>query len=346
MSALPPLSEHCAPPYQALLIVPNTFFDAAMNQADDAATVDHASTRSGAGENGPRGFSGWVAERRFGLTLFFLVVAFILVVLWRDIVVSKYPGEQGVYWSRFFGGTSSLILGEGSHVKLPWDEIYIYSTRTMKSSRKTVLLTKDGMDLNVEWVARYRVEPARLPELHRTLGPDYADKVVIPEVVSALRQVIGSYSADQVYAKNEVDLIEEINNQVKTQIETGHPILFETVLLLSLGLPDEMQRGIVEKLLYEQRMLSYHFRLLGEEEEKKRKIIEAEGIRAFEETTKMSMLKWRGVEATVELAKSPNTKIIIMGTGQNNMPLLLNADTPSASSETVVPALPTSAGKK
>jgi soluble P-type ATPase len=42
------------------------------------------------------------------------------------------------------------------------------------------------------------------------------------------------------------------------------------------------------------------------------------------------MLKWRGIQATTELAKSPNSKIIIMGTGQNNLPLLLNADTPLA----------------
>jgi regulator of protease activity HflC (stomatin/prohibitin superfamily) len=81
--------------------------------------------------------------------------------------------------------------------------------------------------------------------------------------------------------------------------------------------------------LYEQRLLSYDFRLQAETEEKKRKIIEAEGIKAFEETSKVPMLKWRGIDATLELAKSPNAKIIIMGTGQNNMPLLLNADSPN-----------------
>jgi regulator of protease activity HflC (stomatin/prohibitin superfamily) len=112
-----------------------------------------------------------------------------------------------------------------------------------------------------------------------------------------------------------------------------HPIIFETVMLLSLDLPPEMQKGIVEKLLFEQRLLSYGFRLQAEEEEKKRKIIEAEGIKAFEETSKIPMLKWRGIDATLELAKSPNAKIIIMGTGQNNMPLLLNADSPNSDAQ-------------
>lgn len=277
---------------------------------------------------------------RFGLTLSLLIAAFILVVFWRDILVSKYPGEQGVYWSRFFGGTSDIVLGEGTHLKFPWDEIFIYSTRVMTSTRKTILLTKDGMAIDLEWGVRYRVDQTRLPELHRILGPEYADRVVIPEVISALRQVIGGYSADQVYAKAEVDLIEEIEDRVKSRIEMFHPILFETVLLLRLDLPSEMQKGIVEKLLYEQRLLSYDFRVRAEEQEKKRKLIEAEGIRGFEEISKISMLKWRGIDATIELAKSPNAKIIMMGTGQNNLPLLLNGDStvPLVSPQKVLPA--------
>lgn len=294
-----------------------------MIKADDAGAAEDLPLES---ESGAGGRLHRLRGYRFGLTLSLLIAAFILVVLWRDILVSKYPGEQGVYWSRFFGGTSDIVLGEGTHLKFPWDEIFIYSTRVMMSTKKTVLLTKDGMEINVEWAVRYQVDPTRLPELHRVLGPDYAERVVVPEVISALRQVIGNYSADQIYAKAEIDLIEEIEDRVKSRIEMFHPILFETVLLLRLDLPSEMQKGIVEKLLYEQRLLSYNFRVRAEEQEKKRKLIEAEGIRDFEATSKISMLKWRGIDATMELAKSPNAKIIMMGSGQNNLPLLLNGD--------------------
>jgi regulator of protease activity HflC (stomatin/prohibitin superfamily) len=276
------------------------------------------------------GMIRWLRGRSFGITLFFLILAFFFVVLWRDIVVSKYPGEQGVYWSRFFGGTSDLVLREGTHLKFPWDEIFIYSTRIRESHGSTRLQTKDGMEMYVEWSVRYRVDPARLPELHRKLGPQYAEKVAIPEVVSSLRRVLGNYSADQIYAKDEMSLIGEINDQVKSRVEKFHPILFETILLLRLEMPEAMSNGIVEKLLHEQQFLSYAFRLKSEEQERKRKIIEAQGIREFETASRMSMLKWRGIEATETLAKSPNSKIILMGTGQNNLPLLLNADGPSA----------------
>ena len=285
------------------------------------------------------GLVGRLQKHRFNITLSLLILAFIVVVMWRDILVPKYAGEQGIYWSRFFGGTSDMVLGEGTHFKFPWDEIYIYSTRVMKVSDKTVLLTKEGMEIVVDWAARYRVDPSHLPELHRNLGPDYTEKVVVPEVISSLRQVFGKYSAEEIYAKSEEDLLEEIDDRARARLEMFHPIIFETMLLLSVSLPREMQQGIVDKLLYEQRLLSYNYRLQAEEEEKKRKLIEAEGIRAFEETSQVSMLKWRGIEATLELARSPNAKIVVMGTGQNNMPLLLNADSP------VGPALASQAGK-
>lgn len=312
-----------------------------MNKADKTSMAeDSSSSQSDVDAKPPLGLSGRLLKYRFGITLSLLVLAFILVVMWRDILVPKYPGEQGIYWSRFFGGTSDMLLGEGTHLKFPWDEIYIYSTRVMKVSDKTVLLTKEGMEIVVDWAARYRIDPAHLPELHRNLGPDYANKVVVPEVISSLRQVFGKYSAEEIYAKSEEDLLEEIDDRARTRMEMFHPIIFETMLLLSLSLPREMQQGIVDKLLYEQRLLSYHYRLRAEEEEKKRKVIEAQGIKAFEETSKVSMLKWRGIDATLELARSPNTKIVVMGTGQNNMPLLLNADGPTTEGQAGKPAAP------
>lgn len=282
--------------------------------------------------------AGRFMPHSFRLVLGLLIVTFLFVVMWREIFVSKHAGEQGVYWSRFFGGTLDLKLGEGTHLKFPWDRIFIYSTRVQESHGTTELLTIDGMPVRVGWSVRYHVDPERLPELHRNLGPQYADKVVVPEVVSSLRKVLGRYSADQIYAKDELSLVSEIDKQVKERVELFHPILFEVILLLRLELPEEMSRGIVEKQLYEQQLLSYSFRLQGEEEEKKRKLIEAQGIKDFERVARMSILKWRGIEATEELAKSPNTKMIFVGGGQNGLPLLLNLESAGAA----VPEAPSS----
>jgi regulator of protease activity HflC (stomatin/prohibitin superfamily) len=279
----------------------------------------------------------WLHANRFGITLALLVAAFLLAVLWREVVVSKYSGEQGVYWSRFFGGTSDMILGEGAHFKFPWDEIIVYNTRIIETGRKTRLLTRDGMELDVQWSIRFRVDPARLPELQRTIGPQYPERIVTPEVISSLRQILGNYTADEIYHRDELSLIHELDERV-TQRLKQYLLIAENVLIERLDLPEQMAKGIVDKLLFEQRLLAYNFRLQAEEQEKRRKIIEAEGIRAFEETSGISMLKWRGIEATEKLANSPNAKIFVMGTGHSNLPILLNGEDAAAKPAATPPA--------
>ena len=284
----------------------------------------------GAGKDLPRSKGKYnpvrvIEAHRFGITLLVLIVCFVVVSLWSSILVSNQSGQQGVYWSRFFGGTSDRILGEGTHLKFPWDEIVIYNMRAVEVHGKSLMLTKDGLEIDVIWSVLYRPEEAELPKLHRKVGPLFEEKIVVPEAISTLRQILGNYTAEEIYSRDERTLIGEMHNRVKAHIEV-YPIVVESILILRLDLPKEMSKGIVDKLLAEQKLLAYRFRTKGEEAERGRKIIEAEGIKAFEEISKISILKWRGIEATTEIAKSPNTKIVIMGTGPNGMPLLLNAD--------------------
>jgi regulator of protease activity HflC (stomatin/prohibitin superfamily) len=230
------------------------------------------------------------------------------------------------------------LLGEGTHAKFPWDEIYIYSLRTQEISDKTVLLTRDGMELNVEWSVRFRPAPEFLPDIHRRVGPEYAKRLILPEVTGSLREIIGNHTAEEIYAGDENILIRDISRRTRTKLDPYH-IVLDSLLILRLDLPPEMAKSIVEKLVNEQAMLAYRFRLRGEEEEKRRKEIEAQGIRTFEDISKVSILKWKGIEATRELARSNNAKIILMGAGTNSMPVLLNADTP-AGGEASAPAAP------
>ena len=261
----------------------------------------------------------------FGFTLFVLIAVFTVVLLWPSIFVPKRSGEQGVYWSRFFGGTSDMTLGEGTSLKFPWDDIIVYNMRVSEAHGRSVMLTKDGMKIDVEWSVRFRPDPNHLPKLHRTIGPRFEERVVIPEAISTLRQILGFSTAEEIYARDELSMLGEMQRRVKDHIEK-YPIIVDSILILRLDLPEEMAKGIVNKLLSEQNLLSYTYRLKAEEAERQRKTIEAEGIKSFEEISKISVLKWRGIDATMEMAKSPNTKIVIMGTGPNGLPLLLNAD--------------------
>ncbi|HEU0123308.1 MAG TPA: prohibitin family protein [Bryobacteraceae bacterium] len=280
---------------------------------------------SGALADEPERPEPFLVRHRFGITLSLLVFSFFFILYWDDVVISLRAGQQGIYWSRFFGGTSDRILLDGTHLKFPWDEITIYDSRIGAATGKVPMLSKDGMQIEVEWIARYRPDPNRIPELHRILGPEYRDKVVIPDVVSSLRQIVGDFTAEEIYTQDEEPMLDLVETRLKPLI-ARHPILLERVQILRMSLPKDMAQGIVNKQLHKQEMLSFEYRIKAEESEAARKVIEAQGIREFEKVSGISILKWKGIAATTELSKSPNSKVIIMGAGANSLPVLLNAD--------------------
>jgi len=283
-----------------------------------------------------------LVRNRIRFVLIALVSAFVAVAFWDSIMVAKKPGEHGVYWSRFFGGTSNRVLGEGTHMKFPWDEIVIYDIRMREISGKTVLLSKDGMEMNIEWSVRFHPRADRLPQLHSLIGPNYPNTVVVPEVVGSLRKIIGNYTAEQIYARDEDSLLHEIADWAIKRLEQ-YPLQVDNVLILRLDLPVEMAKSIVDKLIFEQNLLAYRYRNEAEEQEKRRKQIEAEGIRDFEAISRVSALRWKGLDVTRDIAKSNNSKIVIMGNSDGGLPLLLNADAASAAPAAPAPPGPDAA---
>jgi len=264
-------------------------------------------------------------RQRFRITLISLVVAFITVLCWEFITVPIYAGYQGVYWSRFFGGTKNWMITEGTAFKLPWDQIIVYNVRSNVFEDTTGFLTKDGLVIYVGWVSRFAVMPNRLPELHRTIGPDYARVVVIPEITNAIRLIVSRFTAEEIYSSIEWTIRKDFQKEIK-ESEQELPINYEDVFIVKLELPADVTKGIENKKVAEQTLQTYVYRLASQEQERKRQVIEATGIKEFEKISGVSVLKWRGLAVTSELASSPNSKIIIMGTGEKSLPLLLNTD--------------------
>jgi regulator of protease activity HflC (stomatin/prohibitin superfamily) len=258
-------------------------------------------------------------RQRFRITLTSLVVAFITVLCWEFITVPIYAGYQGVYWSRFFGGTKNWIITEGTAFKLPWDQIIVYDVRSNVFEDTTGFLTKDGLVIYVGWVSRFAVMPNRLPELHRTIGPDYARVVVIPEITNAIRLIISRFTAEEIYSTIEWTIRKDFQKEIK-ETEQELPINYEDVFIVKLELPADVTKGIENKKVAEQTLQTYVYKLASQEEERKRQVIEATGIKEFEKISGVSILKWRGLAVTSELASSPNSKIIIMGTGEKSLP--------------------------
>lgn len=264
-------------------------------------------------------------SHRFLLVLSILVGAFFLFALWRTIVVPIYPGEQGVYWSRFGTGTQPDRIGEGFAVKFPWDKIYIYDVRLKKVEGETRLLTRDGLLLSVKWAFWFEPQKDELPLLHQTIGPDYIEKVVSPIVVASLRKTIGNFRPEEIYATDEATLLAEIDGILRESL-SAIPVEFRSLMIRQILLPKAVTDAIEEKLVAEQNLLTYEYRLQGEDAERKRRQIEAQGIERFKRISGVDILQWRGIDATLQMAKSPNTRLVVIGTSADGMPIILNTN--------------------
>lgn len=276
--------------------------------------------------------------RRRSLILTTLVLMFLMVVLFfaDRTFVSVYSGQSGVLWSRFFGGTQiDRVYLEGLHIIFPWDEMNIYDIRLQENQREFQVLSSDGLEMRVSVSVRFRPIQAHLGVLHREVGPQYVETLVLPELGAQARKQIALYEPFELYSQLREDVQQEMTEGLRRQIRVmyrqGAPpedaIHVEDVLIRNIQLPDQVRNAIEKKLTQRHMMLEYSYRIEKEEMEKARKKIEAEGIRTFQDIVNEGIseryLRWKGIDATLELARSTNSKVVVIGGGEDGLPIIL-----------------------
>lgn len=271
----------------------------------------------------PSALVAWFRRSAIYLSIVVLVILFCALLLVNRIVYNIHPGERGVRWSRFTGTVLDRDYYEGIRLIPPWDEMYIYNVRVQETHDTLVLLSSNGLPITISYSCRYQPDLNKLPQLHQTYGPDYAEVMVKPEIASSLREVIGNYRPEEIYARDEQGLLEEMQSELESRL-VNRFVTVQALLIKELRLTPELEQAINQKLVADQNAQAYEFRLRREQSERLRKEIEARGIKSFEDISGISILKWRGIEATEELAKSPNSKVVIIGTGTGNLPVILS----------------------
>nr|WP_320012252.1 prohibitin family protein [uncultured Desulfobulbus sp.] len=274
---------------------------------------------------------------------FFLLVAFVLFAyFFNRIFINIYPGEAGVLWKRFHGGTDmDYVYNEGLHVIPPWNKMYIYDTRIHHTPFEFEALSKDGLPIDFEVSVRYLPDREYLPQLHTLVGPDYVRKVVKPEVQAHLRKVVANYLPAEIYT-SEGYLLQIIMQGSMGAFAEKH-IILDNLLIRRMILPKTIVQAIERKLTQEQYVQQYDYLLQTAIKEAKRKAIEAEGIKRFEDIVKAGnffdkYLQFKGIDATVALAKSNNSKVVVIGGGEGNLPLIMNMDSEKLQAELPEPA--------
>lgn len=274
----------------------------------------------------------WWDEHRFYVYMGGLVMLLGVAVIWPRMFITVPAGHRGVLFRTFHGGSVvDRTWDEGLHVIMPWDHLTLYETRVIEADLTFSLLTKDGLELEISSAVRYRPVVEMLGVLHQSVGPDYFQRIVSPDIQADLRHTVGDRTAYELYS-TEGDILQEARLSAAEQLAKQN-IDLQELLLKKIVIPTIVREAIEEKHRQEQRVLEYEFRLVREEKEAERKRIEAAGVRDFQnilsEGISPDVLRWRGIEATLELARSNNAKIVVMG-GDGRLPLLLDSPSPAA----------------
>lgn len=290
------------------------------------------------------GGSSWRREHRkrertlwFYVTL--LVSGLFLCLLWKQMVITIPAGHQGVMFYRFQGGTvTDKAWGEGIYLIAPWNVLTAYETRLQTRSVVLTVPSEEGLEMKISVALRFRPYHENLGYLHRDIGPEYFERLIRPEVHGHLRRILGKRPAHDIYtgAQNilqEVARVPVLGRLGRAHDDAARPgasegkapyVLLEELRVLDIVRPTSVAEAVNEKQRQEQLSLEYAHRLQREQKEAERRRIEAAGIRDFKNISGVDPLRWRSVDATLELARSNNAKVVVVGSGQGTVPMMLN----------------------
>jgi regulator of protease activity HflC (stomatin/prohibitin superfamily) len=258
-----------------------------------------------------------------------ILLAFVLIIFISKSSINIGYGEAGVLFKTFGGGvvTDKAPLSEGFHIIAPWNKVYIYNVKQQEFFEGNMqVLSSNGLEISLDVSVLYQPIYNELGLLHKTKGENYVNIVLIPQIRAVARSVVGRYTPEQLYSTKRDAIQNEIYEETQKVVENQH-IQLNAVLVRDVSLPLAIKEGIERKLIQEQEALEYEFRIEKAKQEAEKQRIDAEGKatanRILSASITNMILKEKGIEATKELSTSPNAKVIVIGSGEDGMPIIL-----------------------
>ncbi len=278
------------------------------------------------------------------------IVAAVGVALAGAVVIVP-SGHVGV--PVLFGKVQDRSLPDGLHLINPLLEIQKLSVRTevytmsgafaegvLQGDDSIVVLSRDGLEMPLDITVAYRLVAADAPWIYRNIGQEFAEKIIRPAARTAIREAASRYTAQEAYSTKRDELASMAQQLLATRVKDlfgrqgddfeGVGVAVQQVMLRNVALPSRVRAAIEEKLSAEQDAQRMEFVLQKETQEAERKRIEAQGVSDFQQIVSQGispeLLRWKGIEATLDIATSPNAKVIIIGSGQDGLPVILGSE--------------------
>ena len=261
--------------------------------------------------------------RRGGIALLLVLLG----VTAASAVSCVRTGHVGVV--TLFGRVTGRTMPEGIHIVNPMARVEELNVKTQEAKERAAVPSKEGLIMGLEASVLYHLDPARAAEIFQKVGVDYADVLLVPNFRSSIRAVTASNTASALYSDSREAIARQILEELRANVQP-RGIVVENVLLRDLQLPETLKHAIEAKQQAQQEAQRMEFVLQKEKQEAERKRVEAAGIKDFQDIVTQGisdkLLEWKGIEATIELARSSNTKVVVVGNPKTGLPLIFSAE--------------------
>ena len=258
------------------------------------------------------------------------IILLVVIMFSSATFLTIQAGHRGVLFRTFGGGLDKEnIYTPGFHVIAPWNDMYIYDVREQQVLETMEVLSSNGLTIKIDVSIRVNPQHTKIGDLHGKFGENYIQSLVVAELRSSARNVVGKFNPEEMYSTKRDEVQSLIEEDLRARLSVNH-IDLRTALIRNIELPDKVKTAIEDKIEAEQLALKYEYILQQERKEAERKIIEAQAKADANQILNASLtdkiLLDKGIEATLKLAQSPNSKVIVVGGQGDGLPLILGGN--------------------
>ena len=264
-----------------------------------------------------------------GIIIFISLI--VILIFSNATFLTIQAGERGVLFKRFSGGLiKEKIYQPGFHVVAPWNTMFVYDVREKQIEESMSVLSSNGLNIKLDVTVRVNPNYENIGNLHEKFGREFLSSLVRPEIRASVRKIIGRFNPEELYSTRRDEVETQIAAVLDSPLNQNY-VEMRAVLIRDIELPEKVRSAIESKIEAEQQALKYEFILAQERKEAERRIIEAEAKaeanRILNASLTSNILRDKGIEATLDLANSPNSKVIVVGgDGSDGLPLILGGN--------------------
>lgn len=250
-----------------------------------------------------QGFSSSDITSKLPSFSFFRTIALLVLgfIIFRATLILIPAGHTGVVYD-LGRGIMPGSMREGLNFAIPiWQRVTIFDTRlqeyTMSIAPDEGALrrddsldapTSDGQQVKIDATVIFRVERDKAPDVYRTIGLDYVDKLIRPFSRSQIRLVASRYSAPELYSGKRQEAEAVMTDELRALLSEKN-ITLDKVLLRAVYFTPEYAQAIEAKVIAEQRIKQAEFEVQEAKQRADAKIAEAKGLAEAQVLQKASL---------------------------------------------------------